>query len=99
MVSKSIRTTMAVIIGIVVLLIQSALVYFVADSIYSSSMESKRREMALMSKTIAESTTDFGSQQMEKVRGTSKMAALREYLLTGNKQAEAVDIISAMSLR
>ena len=98
MVSKSIRTTMAVIIGIVVLLIQSALVYFVADSIYSSSMESKRHEMTLMSKTLAESTTDFGSQQMEKVRGTSKIAVLREYLLTGNNQAAVVDIISAMSL-
>ncbi|MYL83591.1 HAMP domain-containing protein [Desulfovibrio aerotolerans] len=95
---KSIRLAMACIIGVVVLLVQSVLVYFVATSIYSSSIASKSHEMELMTSTIAKTAADFGNQQMERMRGISKIPLLRAYLLSGEQEAATTEIIQAMSL-
>ncbi|HWR04146.1 MAG TPA: methyl-accepting chemotaxis protein [Humidesulfovibrio sp.] len=96
--TKSIRTTIALIVGVVVLLIQSALVFFVADSTYEANIESEKHEMALVVSTISKSTASFGVQQMEKVRGAAKAPSLRNFLLSGKDEAAAREIIQAMSL-
>jgi len=98
MAAKSIRTTIALIIGAVVLLILSALVYFVANSIYTASIASKQYEMELLDDVIAKSTADFGSQQMEKVRSISKIPMMRDFLISGKDGDSASAIITAMSL-
>jgi methyl-accepting chemotaxis protein len=84
--------------GAVVLLIQSTLVYFVAGSIHTASITSKQHEMEMLVATIARSAEAFGVQQMEKVRGVSKVPALREFLLSGKDADEAAAIITSMSL-
>ncbi|WP_083634811.1 methyl-accepting chemotaxis protein [Desulfovibrio sp. DV] len=89
---------MASIIGIVVLLVLSILIYFVAASIYSSSIDTTKHDMELMAGTLSKTTADFGVQQMERMRGISKLPLLREYLLSGEKEAAANDILQAMSL-
>jgi len=95
---KSIRLAMASIIGVVVLLVLSILIYFVASSIYTSSIATTKHDMELMAGTLAKTTADFGVQQMERMRGISKIPALREYLLSGDKEAAVNDILLAMSL-
>ncbi|KHK01619.1 methyl-accepting chemotaxis protein [Desulfovibrio sp. TomC] len=89
---------MACVIGIVVLLIQSVLIYFVASSIYKSSIDTTKYDMGLMASTLSKTTADFGVQQMERMRGISKIPALREYLRSGEKEAVVNDILQAMSL-
>jgi methyl-accepting chemotaxis protein len=95
---KSIRTTIALILGGVVLLIQAGLIYFVASSVYTQSIVAKRHEIALVVDTISKSAADFGSQQMERVRGISKVPVFHEYLSTGKNEAAASEIAKAMSL-
>jgi methyl-accepting chemotaxis protein len=97
MVSRSIRTTMVLIIGIVVLLIQSVLVYVVASSIFEASVDSSEHEMDVMVSTISKSAADFGTQQMELMRGTSKIPVLREFLISKGEGDAATAIVSAMS--
>jgi len=94
---RSIRATMGIIIGIVILIIQSLLIYVVVNKIYDASIASSSHELQLIGRTIAKSAADFGSQQMELVVGASKMPALREYLVSKEKAEEASNIISAMS--
>jgi len=94
---KSIRLAMAVVIGAVVLIIQSVVVYNVASTNYDADIESSRHEMELMAETIAKSAADFGAQQMELVRGASKDPVLREVLLSGKEQPAATELIAAMS--
>jgi len=96
--SKSIRTTIAIIVGVVIFIILSSLVFFVTRSIYYESIASKQHEMELVAATIAKSAESFGAQQMEKVRGASKAPALRNVLLSGKQDPLADEIITAMSL-
>jgi len=96
--TKSIRITMAMLIGVVVLFVQSVLVYFVADSIYDASLAAKQHEMELMVSTLSKSAADFGEQQMERMRGASKVLALRQYLRNGEHEADAQELVRAMSL-
>ncbi|WP_243312791.1 methyl-accepting chemotaxis protein [Fundidesulfovibrio agrisoli] len=51
-----------------------------------------------MVETLTSSAADFGSQQMERMRGISKVAVLRQYLQTGEHEAEARELVRAMSL-
>jgi len=95
---KSIRTTIAIIVGIVVFLILSTLVFFVSRSMYFESIASKQHEMELNVATLAKSAESFGAQQMEKVRGASNSPALRSVLLTGAENPTAAEIITALSL-
>jgi len=95
---KSIRTAIALILGGVVLLIQAVLIYFVASSVYNQTIVAKRHEIALMVDTISKSAADFGSQQMERVRGISKVSVFRDHLITGKNEAAADEIARAMSL-
>ena len=95
---KSIRTTIALVVGLVVLLVQTALVFFVARSIYAEGVESTHHEMEVMAKTLASSTASFGAQQMEKVRGLSKAPSVRSYLTDGKNEPVATELIAAQSL-
>ena len=95
---KSIRTAMALTIGAVILIIQAIFVYVVVSSIYSEIVVSKKHEMDLLVDTISKSAADFGSQQMELVRGASKMPACREFLASGKNADNANEIIRGMSL-
>jgi len=97
MVSRGIRTTMVLIIGVVVLLVQSVLICVVANSIFKETVDSKEHEMDIMVDTIAKSAADFGRMQMELVRATSNIPILREMLLSGKGLDEATAIVSAMS--
>ncbi|WP_461211066.1 methyl-accepting chemotaxis protein [Desulfocurvus sp. DL9XJH121] len=95
--SKSIRTTILVIVGAVVVLIQSLLVFWVAKTSYERSIDSAKHEMTLVASTIAKSTQDFGSQQMELVRGISHMPILRGFLQNGQDKEAADEIMRAAS--
>jgi len=96
--SRSIRTTMLVIIGTVIVLIQATLVSIVAKSSYEETIASDMHEMELMATTLAKSAGDFGAQQMELMRGASNMPQLREYLASGKDAEGAAKIIGAISL-
>jgi methyl-accepting chemotaxis protein len=89
---------MALTIGTAVLLVQAVLVYFVASSIYRSSIESKQHEMELMATTLSKAAADFGALQMERVRSVSKIPALRDFLTSGGSQETAGEVCKAMSL-
>jgi methyl-accepting chemotaxis protein len=95
---KSIRTTIAVVVGLVVLMVQTALVFFVARSIYAEGVESTHHEMEVMAKTLASSAASFGAQQMEKVRGLSKAPSVRSFLTDGQNEPVATELIAAQSL-
>ncbi|MHC1712167.1 MAG: methyl-accepting chemotaxis protein [Solidesulfovibrio sp.] len=88
---------MVLIIGIVVLLIQSVLVFVIARSIYEASVDSSEHEMDVMVSTIGKSARDFGTQQMELMRGTSKIPELREFLSSKGAAEAATAVILAMS--
>jgi methyl-accepting chemotaxis protein len=53
--------------------------------------------MELMVNTIGKSAADFGTQQMEMIRGVSRTPVLRELLISGKNQEAAAELISAMS--
>ena len=97
MISRGIRTTMVLIVGVVVLLVQSILIYVVASSIFKSDVDSKEHEMKIMVNNIAKSAIDFGKMQSELVRGASNMPMLRDALIAKTPSAEAEAIVSAMS--
>jgi len=97
MISRSMRTAMVLLIGTVVLVIQSVLVYIVADYSFEASVDSREHELELMANTLSKSAADFGTQQMELVRGTSQIPVLREVLLSGKDEEAAKEILSAMS--
>ncbi len=94
---KSIRTTIAIFLGTVVLLIQSLLIVFVARSIYVTSVNNSKHEMTVLADTLAKSTKEFGSQLMEPMRSASKIPAVREFLATGANAEQVQQIIGAMS--
>ncbi|UJX41490.1 Cache 3/Cache 2 fusion domain-containing protein [Desulfovibrio sp. JY] len=94
---KSIRTTITILIGVVVILVQAALIFIVSDLSYDESIATKLHEMETMSATIAKSASDFGQQQMEIVRGASKMAVMREYLESRQNADVAQSAIAALS--
>jgi len=98
MAMKSIRTVMAITIGSVILLVQAVLVYLVAASIYSEIITSKKHEMTLLVDTISKSAADFGNQQMELVRGASKIPVIRDFLLSGKNGDFVGEIVKGMSL-
>ena len=99
MVSQSIRTAMLVIIGGVVLLIQSALIVMVAKSSFDDGMASRSHEMTLMADTISKSASDFGLRQVDMMRGTSRVPVLRQFLLGDTAlEGAAAEVITSMSL-
>ena len=97
MVSRSIRTTILIIVAAVVILIQSALFSFIASATYKERISSQMHEMELTASTIAKSCDDFGAQQSAFVRGISKMPAIRQLLLTGEGKDQAAESIAALS--
>ncbi len=95
---KSVRTEMALLIGVVITLSLSVLVYLVASSIHTASITSKMHEMELLVDALSKSAGDYGIQQMERVRGVSKMPVLEKYLQSGADEAVVDEILTAMSL-
>ena len=94
---KSIRTTIAVLLGAVVLLIQSVFIYVIAQSIYTTSVSNSKHEMTILADTLAKSTREFGAQLMEPMRGASQIPAVRSFLTNGDQADQVQQIVSALS--
>ncbi len=92
---RSIMTTMSLLIGAIILVIQAVLVVVVSSSAYKESIATTQHEMRQLADTIKKSTEDFGEQQMQLVRAASRVPSLREFLRTGS--GTAPEIIAAMS--
>ena len=81
MFSRSIRTSMLLVISLVVLAVQSALVVVVTRMGDEANLAARTHEMDLVADTIAKSLGDFGTQLGMFVNGASKPPRLREFLL------------------
>ena len=97
MFSRSIRTSMLLVISLVVLAVQSALVVVVTRMGDEANLAARTHEMDLAADTIAKSLGDFGTQLGMFVNGASKPPRLREFLLTGEDQKGAEVFLAAMS--
>ncbi|SCM73143.1 methyl-accepting chemotaxis protein [Desulfovibrio sp. 86] len=94
---SSIRTAMLLLVGGVVIVIQSLLIGIVVKLSYDSNLEVRTHEMHLMSQTISKSLSDFGQQQAMLVRGVAKAPRVKDFLLTGEGIEGAATFISVMS--
>ena len=97
MFSRSIRTSMLLVISLVVLAVQSALVVVVTRMGDEANLAARTHEMDLVADTIAKSLGDFGTQLGMFVNGASKPPRMREFLLTGEDQKGAEVFLAAMS--
>ncbi len=88
---------MLLLVGGVVIAIQSALIGVVVKLSYDSSLEARTHEMQLMAQTISKSLSDFGQQQVMLVRGVANAPRLKEFLLTGMGEEGAATFLSVMS--
>jgi len=95
---RSIRLAMMLLVGGVVLAVQSALIVVVARYSYDAGMASSIGQMRLLAGTIAKSLGEFGEQQQMLLHGVVQQPAIREYLRTGEKGDEAANILAGMSL-
>ena len=94
---SSIRTAMLLLVGGVVIVIQSLLVGVVVKLSHDSSLEVRTHEMYLMAQTISKSLSDFGQQQAMLVRGVAKAPRVKDFLLTGEGLEGAATFLSVMS--
>jgi methyl-accepting chemotaxis protein len=85
-------------IGVAIILMQSALVYYVSRSSYDSGLGMKHDEMKTILHFLGASATDFAEYQTEKVRGLANSQAIKDYFASGGNSKEAEDLISAFSL-
>ena len=88
---------MLLLVGGVVIVIQSLLIGIVVKLSYDSNLEVRTHEMHLMSQTISKSLSDFGQQQAMLVRGVAKAPRVKDFLLTGEGIEGAATFISVMS--
>ncbi|SDF05428.1 methyl-accepting chemotaxis protein [Desulfovibrio legallii] len=94
---RSIRVVLLLLIGMVIIVVQSSLVGVVARLSYNATMEARTREMGLMAETIAKSLGDFGEQLSMLVNGMSKAYKVKHYLETGDGLEGVHQFLSAMS--
>jgi methyl-accepting chemotaxis protein len=95
---QSIRTMMALIVGVVVLIVQSLLIYIVVSSMYAKTVDISENQMDLMVSTLAKSATDFGIQQMELVRALAKIPSVQEVLKQQLPPEATTPIVSSFSM-
>lgn len=94
---SSIRTAMLLLVGGVVVVIQSLLVGIVVELSHDSNLEARTHEMRLMAQTISKSLSDFGQQQAMLVRGVAKAPRVKDFLLSGEGLEGAATFLSVMS--
>ena len=94
---RSMRTAMIILIGVVVLLIQFALIAIVAKMSYDANLTAAMHEMTTIASTISKTAASFGEQQMELVKGISLMPMTQEFLVAGKGQEELAKIVAGMS--
>ncbi len=94
---RSMRTTMIILIGVVVLLIQFALIAIVAKMSYDANLAAAMHEMTTIASTVSKTAASFGEQQMELVKGISLMPVAQEFLVAGKGQEELARIVAGMS--
>jgi len=88
---------MIILIGIVVVLIQSTLLAIVTRMGYDASISASMHEMTSLSSTISKTASAFGQQQLELVKGVSLMPVTRQVLVSGQGQEALAGIAAAMS--
>lgn len=82
--SRSIRIVLLSLIGLVIIIVQSALIGVVANLSYKDTMQARTGEMGLMVETVAKSLGDFGEQLSMLVNGMSKAYKIQHFLETGD---------------
>ena len=95
--SRSIRIVLLSLIGLVIIIVQSALIGVVANLSYKDTMQARTGEMGLMVETVAKSLGDFGEQLSMLVNGMSKAYKIQHFLETGDGLEGAEFFIAAMS--
>ena len=88
---------MLLLVGGVVIVIQSLLIGVVVKLSHDSSLEVRTHEMFLMAQTISKSLSDFGQQQAMLVRGVAKAPRVKDFLLSGAGIEGAATFLSVMS--
>ena len=88
---------MLLLVGGVVVVIQSLLIGVVVRLSHDSNLEVRTHEMFLMAQTISKSLSDFGQQQAVLVRGVANAPRMKEFLLSGTGIEGAAAFLSVMS--
>ena len=94
---RSIRVTILLLLAAIVFVVLSLFATVVTKIDYDSNIESSRREMTMMTETIAKSLANFAQQQSLLVHSVAQAPALQEYLMAGQNEAEVKKLIAAMS--
>ncbi len=94
---RSIRVTILLLLAAIVFVVLSVFVIAVTKMGYDSTMDSSKREMTMMTETIAKSLANFAQQQSLLVHAIAQAPVLRQYLAAGQGEAEAKRLVAAMS--
>ena len=85
---RSIRVTILLLLAAIVFVVLSVFVIAVTKMGYDSTMDSSKREMTMMTETIAKSLANFAQQQSLLVHAIAQAPVLRQYLAAGQGEAE-----------
>ncbi|GAB7078960.1 methyl-accepting chemotaxis protein [Megalodesulfovibrio paquesii] len=96
--SRSIRTTLLILLGSLVLVVQGVLVYFVSTTTYSKSLADAQGQLEQVASALSRSASDFGVYQMQFVQGVARLPELRELLLGQGDEQHAADMLAGLSM-